>query len=261
MQRLDDAGFDVLTFGSVNTAFVALNNARLDVELRRAICYAVDRDVLLDTAYAGLGQPELTIALPGSWAYDASVPGYTYDPEQAAAILDAAGYVDTDGDGVRERDGKPLNLDFQARGDGAWLLATQIIQQYLGDVGIGTTITTSERNTYYTNVRTGAYDIGWWIDNANPEPPIYEYAFHSSEHWNVTQRGDDLDALVEAGRASADRGVRAPAYFELQRVVYEEAVQCPQFWIEQAHILAPRLQGVKVSSMGIMFGAQHWRLE
>lgn len=259
--RLDSAGFDVLSFGSVNTAFVALNNSTVPVELRRAICYAVDRDVLLNTAYAGLGKPELTIALPGTWAYDASVPGYSYDPEQAAAILEAAGYVDTNGDGIREKDGTALNLDFQARGDGAWLLATQIIQQYLSDVGIGSTITTSERNTYYTNVRTGAYDIGWWIDNANPEPPIYEYAFHSSEHWNVTQRGNDLDALVEAGRASADRAVRAPAYFALQRAVYEQAVQCPQFWIEQAHIATPKLTGVKVSSMGVMFGAEKWKIE
>ncbi|MBX3142162.1 MAG: ABC transporter substrate-binding protein [Trueperaceae bacterium] len=260
--RLGDAGFDVISFGSVNTAFVALNNARLaDVELRRAICYAVDRDVLLNTAYAGLGQPELTIALPGTWAQDPSVPGYGYDPDQAAAILEAAGYVDTNGDGIREKDGQPLDLNFQARGDGAWLLATQIIQQFLSDVGIGSTITTSERNTYYTNVRTGEYDIGWWIDNANPEPPIYEYAFHSAEYWNLTQRGDDLDALIEAGRSSADRAVRAPAYFQLQRAVYEQAVQCPQFWIEQAHVVTSKLQGVKVSSMGVLLNAHQWRLE
>src|SRR5690606_38791756 len=112
--RLDSAGFDVLSFGSVNTAFVALNNTTVPVELRRAICYAVDRDVLLNTAYAGLGKPELTIALPGTWAYDSSVHGYSYDPEQAAAILDAAGYIDTNGDGIREKDGEALNLDFQA---------------------------------------------------------------------------------------------------------------------------------------------------
>lgn len=260
--RLEAAGFQKMAFGSVNTAFLAVNNATVsDVELRRAICYALDRDVLLNTAYAGLGQPELTIALPGSWASDPSVPGYSYDPERAAEILDAAGYVDTDGDGIREKDGRPLNLDFQARGDGDWLVATQIIQQFLGDVGIGTTITTSERNTYYTNVRTGAYDIGWWIDNAQPEPPIYEYAFHSAEHWNLTQRGNDLDALVEAGRASADRAERAPAYFELQRVVYEQAVQCPQFWIQQAHLASTKLTGVKVSSQGVMFDARNWRIE
>lgn len=261
VNRLGDAGFQVLPFGSVNTAFVALNNSTVPTALRQAVCWAVDRDVLLNTAYAGLGVPETNIALPGSWAQDPDLVGYYFDPERAAEVLDAAGYVDSDGDGVREIDGRPINLNFQARGDGAWLLATQIIQQFLGDVGIGTTITTSERNTYYTNVRTGAYDIGWWIDNAQPEPPIYEYAFHSSEHWNLTQRGDDLDALVEAGRASADRDVRAAAYFELQRAVFEEAVQCPQFWIQQAHVTNPDFSGARVSSMGVMFDAHRWSLD
>lgn len=259
--RLGAAGFQVMPFGSVNTAFVALNNTTVPTPLRQAICWAVDRDVLLHTAYAGLGVPETNIALPGSWAQDPTLEGYYYDPERAAEVLDAAGYLDSNGDGVREIDGSPINLNFQARGDGAWLLATQIIQQFLGDVGIGTTITTSERNTYYTNVRTGAYDIGWWIDNAQPEPPIYEYAFHSAEHWNLTQRGDDMDALVEAGRASADREVRAAAYFELQRAVFDEAVQCPQFWIQQAHVANPGLSGVKVTSMGVMFDAHRWTLE
>lgn len=261
VNRLGSLGFQVIPFGAVNTAFVVLNNTTVPTPLRQAVCWAVDRDVLLHTAYSGLGRPQHTIAIEGSWADDPSLAGYYYNPEQAAAVLDAAGYVDTNGDGIREIDGVNINLDFQARGDGAWLLATQIIQQFLGDVGIGTTITTSERNTYYTNVRTGAYDIGWWIDNAQPEPPIYQYAFHSSEHWNLTQRGTDLDALVEAGRASADRDVRAAAYFDLQHAVYNEAVQCPQFWIQQAHVTNPNLSGTKVSSTGVVFDAHLWKLD
>lgn len=259
--RLGAAGFQVIPFGAVNTAFVALNNTTVPTPLRQAVCWAVDRDVLLNTAYAGLGRPQTTIAIEGSWAADPTLEGYYYNPERAAEVLDAAGYVDTNGDGIREIDGANINLDFQARGDGAWLLATQIIQQFLGDVGIGTTITTSERNTYYTNVRTGAYDIGWWIDNAQPEPPVYEYAFHSAEHWNLTQRGSDLDAMVEAGRASADRDVRAVAYYALQNAVFNEAVQCPQFWIQQAHVTNPGLAGTKVSSTGVVFDAHLWKIE
>src|SRR5690606_23649999 len=129
-------------------------------DLRQAICYAIDRDVILDNAYAGLGSPQLTLARDDGWARDFSVPGYVYDPEQAIAILEAAGYVDGNGDGWREKDGVTIDLDFQSRGDGEWLLSTQIIQQFLEDVGLRSTITTSERTTYYEAVRTGGYDIG-----------------------------------------------------------------------------------------------------
>jgi peptide/nickel transport system substrate-binding protein len=182
-------------------------------DLRRAICWALDRDVLLETAYAGLGDPMLTVARAGSWAHDPTVTGYVYDPERARQVLDEAGYVDTNGDGYREHGGQPLNLDLQSRGDGEWLLSSQIIQQFLDDVGIRSTITTSERTTYYDAVRTGRYDVGWFITNALPEPPILNHVFHSTEYWNVTQTPRaDLDALIDAGRSTADQAERVAVF-------------------------------------------------
>lgn len=259
--RLGGAGFDAMPFGAVNAAYVALNNDHLDPDLRRAICWALDRDVLLQTAYAGLGDPMLTVAKAGSWAHDPTVTGYVYDPERAKEILDAAGYVDTTGDGYREHGGEPVNLDLQSRGDGEWLLSSQIIQQFLDDVGLRSTITTSERTTYYDAVRTGRYDVGWFITNALPEPPILNHIFHSGEYWNVTQvPRADLDALIDAGRSTADEAERVAAYFEFQRIVFEDAVQCPILWVLQAHVANPRLEGIKINAQGILHDVHTWRL-
>jgi peptide/nickel transport system substrate-binding protein len=259
--RLDGLGYNAMTFGAVNAAYVALNNDHLDPALRRAICWAIDRDVLLETAYAGLGDPMLTVAKAGSWAHDPTVTGYGYDPERAKEVLDAAGYVDTTGDGYREHDGQRLDLDLQSRGDGEWLLSSQIIQQFLDDVGIRSTITTSERTTYYDAVRTGRYDLGWFITNALPEPPILNHVFHSSEYWNVTQAPRaDLDALIDAGRSTADEGERIAAYFEFQSIVFEDAVQCPVLWVLQAHVASPRLEGVSINAQGILHDVHTWAL-
>lgn len=262
-RRLEAAGFTLATFGRINTAVLAINNVAVsDARLRQAICYAVDRDVVLDVAYAGLGRPQTTIALQGSWAHDPDVTGYTYDAERARAILDEAGFVDTNGDGIREIDGRPIDLDFQSRSDGEWLLATQILQQYLADVGIGTTITAHDSATYYANVRTGAYELGWWLSNAQPEPPIVEYVFHSGDFWNVIQKHRPrVDELVMIGRTNADQDVRAEAYFELQRIFADEAIQCPLFWVEQAHVYDANLQGVKSTPRGVLYGAHAWRFE
>ncbi len=260
--RLDGEGYRAMPFGAVNSAYLAINNQTVsDPELRRAICYAIDQNVLLQNAYAGLGEPMFTVARPGSWAHEPSVAGYSYDPEQAKAILDAAGYVDSDGDGVREANGQPIELDFQSRGDGEWLLSTQIIQQFLQDVGISSSITTSERTTYYEAVRTGAYDIGWFITNAQPEPPILNHIFYSQEFWNTTQTPrEDLDTLIETGRGTADEATRAAAYFELQETIFEEAIQCPMLWVQQAHVASSSLEGVQVSSQGVLYGAHAWTL-
>ncbi len=259
--RLGNAGFNAMPFGAVNAARVALNNTTLEPDLRRAICWALDRDVLLETAYAGLGDPMFTVAKPGSWAHDPSVTGYFYDPERAQEILDAAGYVDTTGDGWRERDGQAMNLDLQSRGDGEWLLSSQIVQQFLEDVGIRSTITTSERTTYYDAVRTGRYDIGWFINNALPEPPIFNTVFHSNEYWNVTQTPrDDLDTLIDAGRGTADQAERIAAYSELQRILIDDAVECPILWVLQAHVANPRLEGVLINAQGILHDVHTWKL-
>src|SRR5690606_20416363 len=79
--RLDGEGYAAMPFGAVNSAYLAINNQTVsDPELRRAICYAIDQNVLLQNAYAGLGEPMFTVARPGSWAHEPSVTGYAYDP-------------------------------------------------------------------------------------------------------------------------------------------------------------------------------------
>ena len=225
---------------------LAINNATVtDTDLRRAICYAIDRNVLLNNVYAGMGRPQTTLALPEGWAYNPDVPGFSYDPERAIEILEAAGYVDTNGDGIREKDGVPLNLDFQARGDGEWLLATQVMQQFLGDVGIGTTITASDRDTYYANIRTGAYDLGCWLSTSD-RPSLVCSTAGLLERRSSTVRKSRLVTLGRPLRpGSARRRLPRVAADLLRR-----AIQCQQFWVSRL-VLSPDLEGV-VTSRGAL---------
>ncbi|MFO8059559.1 MAG: ABC transporter substrate-binding protein, partial [Bacillota bacterium] len=117
-QRLEGLGFNVMEFGRVNWARVVFNMTTVtDLDVRRAICYAIDRQALIDVAYAGYGVVMDQLAVPGSWAHDESAPSYYYDPDEAKAVLDEAGYVDTDEDGIREINGEPINLHLPVRGD------------------------------------------------------------------------------------------------------------------------------------------------
>ena len=76
-----------------------------DVEVRRALAQAVDKQQLIDTVLLGLGEPGLGLVTPslGDWFATELVPeDYQFDLAAAAQRLEAAGYVDTDGDGIRE---------------------------------------------------------------------------------------------------------------------------------------------------------------
>ncbi len=76
-----------------------------DVEVRRALAHAVDKQQLIDTLLLGLGEPGLGVVPVslGTWyAQELVAEDYAFDLELAAEMLEDAGYVDTDGDGVRE---------------------------------------------------------------------------------------------------------------------------------------------------------------
>lgn len=87
-----------------------------DKSLRQAMGYAIDNDAVAQRFYNGLRSNANTVIPPVFGSFGATteeVPGYSYDPDKANQLLDDAGYVDTNNDGIREDpDGEPLQINF-----------------------------------------------------------------------------------------------------------------------------------------------------
>ncbi len=102
-----------------------------DVNVRKALSMAIDRQALVDIGYGAAGRPTCNLVpAPEVYASD-NTACLTQDMEGAKALLDAAGWTDSDGDGVRDKDGKkfailyqstvnPVRQDFQALIKGWW---------------------------------------------------------------------------------------------------------------------------------------------
>lgn len=266
--RLSTAGFKVMPFGRVNWARVVINMKTVDdLAIRKAICYAINREAIIQVAYSGYGEPMLSLTVPGSWGH-IPAPAYTYNVAEAKKVLDAAGYKDTNGDGIREKNGKNIVLHLPTRGDDeAWLRATQMIQQMLFDIGIGTSITTAARLSYYTEVRVGNYDISWWLSNAPPEPPIAFGNLEGASYWNVSQLPKDsklqlkLDELIAASRKTLDQKQRAEYFKQINQLVYDEAIEALGMWLRQIYVASPKLQNIYVAPSGIMYQFHKWSLK
>jgi peptide/nickel transport system substrate-binding protein len=81
-----------------------------DARVRRALLLALDRQTLVDKALNGQGIVANGPIRPWSWAYDSQLPITEYDAEQAEALLNEANWIDTDGDGIRDKNGRPLQF-------------------------------------------------------------------------------------------------------------------------------------------------------
>jgi len=262
VSRLQHEGLQKMSFGRVNWGRLVFNLKTVtDLQVRQAVCYAFDRNAVLQDAMYGLGTPQLTLAVPGTWAYSSKITPYRYDPARAEQILDQAGWTAPRPGAMRQKDGKPLVLNLPTSSNGDWEIITQMIQQMLRNVGIDSRITTMEPNTFYDAVRTGKYDIAWFETNASPVPPIAAQNLDTHQYWDVMQQDlPQVDALVEQASATVDQHARAELYLQVQTIHHDQALECTGAWMEQVFAVSSKVHGMVLDPLGVtIFSARWWK--
>ena len=107
------ASFRALELGGPRMRYLSFNAAHApldDAKVRHALALLIDRRSIAKRVFDGLSRPALWPIWPGGPVSGAEVPIPDFDPGAAAKLLDAAGWMDTDKDGIRDRDGKQLRL-------------------------------------------------------------------------------------------------------------------------------------------------------
>jgi peptide/nickel transport system substrate-binding protein len=154
-----------------------------DVNVRQALALAFDRqaittDLLLDATYPGSGFWE------GTPFDNPDIEPVPYDPELAAQLLDEAGWVDSNGDGTRDKDGTELVIRFvtNTRPIRAESVGP-IVQQQFSDIGVGVELVTYPSDQFFNGyadggpIATGQYDIAQWSSSpgAFPDPSVRSF--------------------------------------------------------------------------------------
>ena len=164
-----------------------------DPAIRRAAAMAIDRAGIAEViAPAGSGAYAQYL-LPSAAVPQCDAPGaQAYDPDGARALLAEAGYVDSDGDGIVEKDGAPVQIVIGAYPQRPQLpVMAEIAQAMLADVGIGVEVNVTE----WSVVKEPSWDMfGWYSDASSTGDP----------HWNI-QKFFGESSLGTGGNANFGR--------------------------------------------------------
>ena len=201
----------------------------LDQRVRQALLYALDRqaivdDILLGTAETARGtQPVVSYA----YAPERIATEYAYDPERASALLAEAGWADSDGDGILDRDGEAFAFEILHP---SGFSSTDQVMAYVQDawraVGIDATPRAMEFPALVTAIAVdhdfamAAIGFAWdtsFIQDSLFGCDQYEGGFNVVRYCN-----EELDALHEQARRTFDDAARTELMIEAANIVNEE---------------------------------------
>jgi len=267
--RVEQAGgVRVVAFWTRGYIAIGWNNARppfADARLRRAMTYGIDRQTLVDSIWGDHARVVSSPVSPDSWAYNPQTPPLPYDPDRARALLDEAGWKDGDGDGIRDKGGKPLaftlitNSGNQQRED-----ALVLIQEQLRRIGVDATPQSLEFNTLIEKAFGGDFDaiVSGWV---GPTTFDFRYAFATEEIGEgsniVGYSNPEVDRLLTAIRDAATLEAAKPLLDQLQVAVQRDQPYT-FLWESQRLVgVSSRLHDVEPNHLFTLFNARRWWID
>jgi peptide/nickel transport system substrate-binding protein len=251
--QLEKEGMQLIRSSGANYQYLGFNlrdRVLRDVRVRHAIGYAIDRQAIVDYLRRGLATVADTVIPPNSWAFEPGTFAFTYDPQRAKSLLDAAGYVDPDGEGPRPRfllSLKVSNTEFNR-------LQSATIQQNLREVGIDVDVRAYEFATLYADIIKGNFQMYTlqWAGGATADPDILGRIFHSRQvpptGFNRGHLEDaELDRLIDEATDATTMDDRHRLYGKVQQRVAELAPYISLWHETNFAIVRPDIRGVRLS--------------
>lgn len=278
---LKDAGIEIRTqpSGYNEGIFFVINEelqpALFDVTVRKAIAMGIDRQSIATDLLLGL------TGVPDSY-WDSltfyntpAVKGYGYDPEGAKKLLDEAGWVDSNGDNVRDKDGVELVITYGTTQRETRQDAQAVIQQQLAEIGISVELLSYDSDLFFASydqdgpAAKGEIGMMQWSDCSNFPDPDYYYWYCSEIPTDEYPAGsnwqfycnEELDSLFTLQTTQVNPEDRQKTFQRINEIFYEEVIwlglwQDPDVWA-----VGSRLDNVSLSGVTPFYSIVEWDLK
>ncbi len=238
-----------------------------DLRVRQAFAYAVDREAIA-ALYGASGRPAIqNLVAPPQFVSTDTTSTYPYDLKKAAALLDEAGWIDTNHDRVREKDGKKLKVVYQTYVGDTAQATQQIIKQSLEKIGVQVELKIVDStfmfgagnkypdSEYRFNADMQAFSIG----SPSPDPAAYMVRWTCAQ---IPQKANDwtaglnverwcnpeYDALYQKAVAELDPEKRQQLFIQLNDMLIDDVVMIPLVVVSYAQVIASQsIEGVDLT--------------
>lgn len=247
--------------------FNTTNEILSDIKVRQALQHATNREAISEGIFFGIETPADSLfsrTIPYS---DVDLVPYVFDMEIAASLLDEAGWIDN-GNGIREKNGKPLELTLLYNINSVSEQAiSELLQSEYRKLGIDLTILGEEEQSYRDNMKMGNFDMSFNISWGLPyDPqsslssmrrPVYgDFAAQQGVH-NLSELHQGItDILMET-----DPYIRQNYYDFVLTRLHEEAIYLPLTYENNKAIYRSELEGVSFApdQFRVPFTNMYWK--
>jgi len=242
-----------------------------DKRVRRAMTHAFNRQAIVDNVFFKLGTLQTGPYYYKHPANDPSVTPFGYDLDKARALLDEAGWSDTDGDGVRDKviNGEKVKLEFQILAYGnspEWASSLSIFKEDLRKVGVAMDFSPLDWPTMQKKMNekkfdafTGGWGLSWEID---PYQLWHSSQADEAQGSNrVAFRNKRADEIIVELRKTFDPDKRLELAREFHRILHEEQPYTFFFSPQSVAVWQPRLQNFQVQSIRPQFYPLPWYID
>jgi peptide/nickel transport system substrate-binding protein len=270
------SGFDEAWFLNVNPE--TAHPAMLDVNVRKAIALATDRFTIVNDLLVESINPVNTNFWDNTPPYgNSDLQPYPYDPEQAKALLDAAGWTDSDGDGIRDKeiDGQKVDLKLRYITNDRELRKNvqAVVEQQWSSVGIAAELVNYSSDVYWNGYNDdgpqaqGLYDIAEYssVPGGFPDP--------DSTGWKCSEisSADNpdgpnwqgycnpaMDDLLNQQATTLDTAARLEIFKQIQQLMYDDVIYVGMWKDPDLWSISSRVQNVKLSGVYPFWNVSEW---
>ena len=226
-----------------------------DLRVRQALLCAADRQTIVSTIFQSYSPVAYGPLNSGTMGYDPAVEGgYAYDPGKATALLDEAGWADSDGDGIRDKGGQPLTLQAYLMGWGYLPEVGQMLQAQFQAVGVKLELQTVAFPAAVEATGQGKHHLAP-MTYSGSDPSVLNLTYLSSNadggfNWSKV-RDAQLDQLLNDGIRILEPGQRASLYAQAQTRIMDLALILPI----REYV---NLNGAKAGVRGLQYDRRGW---